>query len=184
MALAISTICCSAILNVPAIRCDSLWVKIYADAAQKFAGLKVAPLPVNAPSGDAVLKCESDIFCDRKMREQQRLLVNGSDAERSCSLRTEVRDALSADNQLSGVRLQRARDNLRKSRFPRTIFADKCVDLALAQLKGDALQSLDSREAFGDAICAEEWSHVDDCAGYECEGVCLTETSHGRPWQF
>ena len=100
-------------------------------------GEDLARLAFHAPPVDdlpAVTVADEDVFGDRQVREDHRLLVDGSDAEALRILRGGDADRRAVDEDLAAVLALDAGHDLDQGRLAGAILAQQRVDLAAAQL--------------------------------------------------
>ena len=125
IALAISTVCCSATVR-PRAGCStssstpSRW-------KTAFASRCILPAVDDPP---AVAMADEDVLGDRQVGEDHRLLVDRDDPQRLRIEGARDRARLAVDHDLAGVRLLDAGHDLDQRRLAGPVLADEGVDLA------------------------------------------------------
>ena len=98
----------------------------------------------------ARLGAEHDVFRNREVVDQLEMLVHHADAEAIGLAGVADVDRLAVDEDLTGVRLVDAHDDIHQSRLARTVFAEQGEDLALMQLEGNIVVGAQAREVLDD----------------------------------
>ena len=99
----------------------------------------------------AVLVADENVLGDVEIGKQQRLLIDGGDAQ---SLRlggAAYRDGSTGEKDLAAIRLMHAGDDLDERRFAGAVLAEQGVNFAGMQRKRDVFERLSGVEALGDA---------------------------------
>ena len=125
IALAISTVCCSARVSP---RAGSPTSSRTSSRAEDLARLAFHAPPVDDLAAIAV--ADEDVLGDRQVREDHRLLVDGRDAEALRVLGGGDADRRAIDADLAGVLLLDAGHDLDQGRFAGPVLAQQRVDLA------------------------------------------------------
>jgi len=117
-------------LSVPASRCGS----IAAPASSSSSSARRCRA-VHAPPDASRLERQREVFGDREMWKQRRLLVDDGDAERSRQRRRHVRNRSTGHRQAAFVGLLGAAHDFDERRFSGAVLPDERVDLALPQVE-------------------------------------------------
>ena len=147
-ALAISTICCWAILRSP--------TRARGSSLRCSRSISSPRLPVEPPIVEqearpaARLAAQEDVLGDRQVRRQVQLLVDHADAEVQRRSRVGDLDRLALEPDLAGVGLVDAGQDLHQRGLAGAVLADQGVDFSGTELEASVGKRMDAGEVLGD----------------------------------
>ena len=95
------------------------------------------------------LHAQNDVIQHAEAFHQFEVLMHHADAQRICIVGVADGDLLAVLEDLTGLRLVQAEQHAHQRTFASAVFAQQGMYLALAQLQGDIIVCLDSRELLG-----------------------------------
>jgi len=113
--------------------------------------------------GRLLLPAEEQVGDDVEVVAEGQVLVDGGDAELGDVARPRDHDRLAVEDDLPGVRVVDAGDDLDQRRFACSVVADQGDDLAGKDLEVDAVEGLHGPEALGDVLQLEDRGLLRDC---------------------
>ena len=127
-------------------------VNIGPDSLQKFARRLHAGSPVDLPRQSPGFVHQSDVFSNRQVREDRRLLIDRRQTKGSRMMRGVVQNPLPAKEDGARIRFHRTGQDFDERALPRPVFAYKSVNFARTEIKRNAFQRPDAPVVFRDPL--------------------------------
>ena len=98
------------------------------------------------------LAAENDVADDGEALHELKVLMHHADAERGCVARTGDMHGLAVDLDGAALGLIHSEQNAHQRRLARAVFAEQCMNLALADLQGDLIAGDDPGEGLDNIL--------------------------------